>query len=238
MKTYQTIPIEECGEPLVAISDDHFAFTVPHPYAAFGAPYGSVSPWRLRAGALAALYEAQVMLSGMQPGWRLKLFDAYRPLSVQAFMVWREFGCQAKRHDMTLAGYDNPADLAARAPELYAALAPTVFEFWSMPSDDIATPPPHSTGAAIDLTLENAQGQEVDMGCPIDEISPRAYPNHFGNSARSRESDFHGRRQLLDAAMSAAGFSRHPNEWWHYSLGDQLWAWASGNNRARYGRVD
>ena len=238
MKTYQTIPIDECGESLVAIPVEHFVLTMPHPYTVFGAPYGAVSPWRLRAGVLLSLYAAQVRLNEIQSGWRLKLFDAYRPLSVQAFMVWREFGCQAKHRGLMLAGYDDPTDLAVRAPELYAALAPSVFEFWSMPSDDLTVPPPHSTGAAIDLTLQNAQGYEVDMGCPIDETSPRAYPNHYANSATPQERKYHSHRQLLFAAMSAAGFSRHPNEWWHFSLGDQLWAWACGHERARYGRVD
>ena len=238
MKTYQAIPIDECGEPLVTIPVERFAFTLPHPYTAFGAPYGAVSPWQLRAGVLAALDEAQARLNGMRPGWRLKLFDAYRPLSVQRFMVWREFGCQANHRNLTLTGYDNPSDLAARAPELYATLAPTVFEFWSMPSDDMSIPPPHSTGAAIDLTLEDAQGQEVNMGCPIDETSARAYPDHYARSVSPQERDYYAHRQLLHAAMSAAGFSRHPNEWWHFSLGDQLWAWACGKNRARYGRVE
>jgi D-alanyl-D-alanine dipeptidase len=44
--------------------------------------------------------------------------------------------------------------------------------------------------------------------------------------------------------MTAAGFRRHPQEWWHFSLGDQLWAWlidqetGEGAALAHYGRVD
>jgi D-alanyl-D-alanine dipeptidase len=37
--------------------------------------------------------------------------------------------------------------------------------------------------------------------------------------------------------MDAAGFSRHANEWWHFSLGDQMWAWARGKAEAIYGGV-
>ena len=36
--------------------------------------------------------------------------------------------------------------------------------------------------------------------------------------------------------METAGFAQHPNEWWHFSLGDQLWAWRTGGQTARYGR--
>lgn len=34
--------------------------------------------------------------------------------------------------------------------------------------------------------------------------------------------------------MGAAGFAQHPNEWWHYSFGDQLWAWRKGEAVAVY----
>jgi D-alanyl-D-alanine dipeptidase len=37
--------------------------------------------------------------------------------------------------------------------------------------------------------------------------------------------------------MTAAGFDRHGNEWWHFSLGDQMWAWARGEAEAIYGGV-
>ncbi|MFM7652374.1 MAG: D-alanyl-D-alanine dipeptidase, partial [Vulcanococcus sp.] len=33
-----------------------------------------------------------------------------------------------------------------------------------------------------------------------------------------------------------AGFEQHPNEWWHFSYGDQLWAWRAGQDVACYGR--
>jgi D-alanyl-D-alanine dipeptidase len=43
--------------------------------------------------------------------------------------------------------------------------------------------------------------------------------------------------------MNHAGFRRHPGEWWHFSLGDQMWAWLSTQENpdnpviARYGRI-
>lgn len=238
VKDYQSVPIVECGDPLVALPPQPFAFTTPQPYVALGAPYAGKSPWMLRGQVLAALQVAQKSLAAHQPGWRLKLFDAWRPVAVQAFMVWREFGLQAALTGRSLTAYRGSAELEAADPDLYATLARTVFMFWSMPSDDPLTPPPHSTGAALDLTLEDATGHEVDMGCPIDEMTERAYPDFFATATEPEMNACHESRRLLNQVMSAAGFSRHANEWWHFSLGDQMWARAHGATQAIYGRVE
>ena len=232
MRPWLAVPIVDCGEPLVAIPADAFAYTSPHPYLAVGAPYDDASPWMLRQGVLASLHEAQAALSARRPGWKLKLFDAYRPVAVQSFMVWQGFLAQAQRAGVSLAGIFDPKMLQTSQPELHDQLAATVYEFWALPSDNPATPPSHSTGAAIDLTLQDADGREIDMGCPIDETTPRAYPDHYAGSAQP----FHAHRLLLNEVMTAAGFCRHPNEWWHFSLGDQMWAWMNATT-ARYGRA-
>jgi len=237
MKAWQSIRIADCGDPLVAIPAAPFAFTTPHPYVALNAPYAGKSPWMLRRQVLDALLNAQDDLATRRPGWRLKLFDAWRPVAVQAFMVWREFGLQAAAAGRSLDGCRDPAQLQARDPGLYAMLAATVFMFWSLPSDDPLTPPPHSTGAALDLTLQDAAGREVDMGCPIDEMTDRAWPDHYADATEERLRMFHENRLLLNQVMGAAGFSRHANEWWHFSLGDQMWAWTRGEAEAIYGGV-
>ena len=236
MRPWLTVPIIDCGEPLVAIPLELFAFTAPHPYAAVGAPYGGASPWMLRQDVLAALTEAQATLAARRPGWRLKLFDAWRPVAVQSFMVWQEFLKQARLAGVSLEGCSNPQTLQARQPELHDRLAATVYEFWAQPSDDPATPPSHSTGAAIDLTLQDDAGREIDMGCPIDETTERAYPDHFAHATQPAQQTCHAHRVLLDDVMTASGFRQHPNEWWHFSLGDQMWAWMRGC-AARYGRI-
>lgn len=237
MPTYLSIPIDECHDPLVAIPREAFVFTEPHPYAVLGAPYGAATPWLLRRRVLDALHRAQAELAARRPGWRLKLFDAWRPLEVQAFMVWREFRLQAQRSGHDLAGLNAPHELQAQAPDVYDILAARVFEFWGIPSADPARPPPHSTGAAIDLTLVDASGFEAAMGSPIDETTERSYPHHYANAIDASEREFHANRELLNAAMAAAGFHRHVNEWWHFSLGDQMWARACGAAAAIYGRA-
>ncbi|MDV3350240.1 M15 family metallopeptidase [Leptothoe sp. LEGE 181152] len=214
-KPYQRIPIQECGESLVPIPLEQFAVVDPHPYAMLGAPYGERSPYYVREGVLRALVQAQVHLQQRYPGWRIQIFDAYRPIPVQQFMVNYTYEqllqvWQSKQ----LGGTDD-----APREELMAQ----VYQFWAAPSHDMATPPPHSTGAAIDITLVDAQRQVVDMGSDIDEISARSYPNYFADKLDGQT--FHHHRTVLAQAMQAAGFRQHPNEWWHFSLGDQLWAW-------------
>lgn len=237
MKNYQAISIEECSDPLVAIPSQPFSFTQPHPYVALEAPYGETSPWMLRQRVLDALLQAHDALDARRPGWRLKLFDAYRPVPVQAFMVWREFRRQADLVGRSLACYRDPGELQVHDPALYAVLATKVFEFWGVPSDDPRTPPPHCTGAAVDLTLQDASGGEIDMGGQIDETSERSYPDHYANAASPPIRDMHENRVLLNKVMVSAGFCRHGNEWWHFSLGDQMWAWAQGKSAAIYGRA-
>lgn len=236
--SYRSITIEECHDPLVEIPESCFAFTTPHAYVALDAPYDSVSPWMLRKSVLDALLIAQAELHQRKPGWRLKLFDAYRPIRVQAFMVWREFQLQAEQAGCSLAPFPDLDALKMGNPALYEQLASRVFEFWGIPSHDPRTPPPHATGAAIDLTLEDATRHTVDMGCPIDETSERAYPDHYAESTAPEFQTYHQNRSLLNQIMSSAGFARHSNEWWHFSIGDQMWAWLQHKPIAIYGAAD
>ena len=217
------------------IPDGLFVRFDPPPYVTFGAPYGDASPWMLRQGVLQALGRAQNRLQIVRAGWKIMLFDLYRPNSVQMFMVTREFRIKAQA-----AGYDPNALIQAQREEL----AEKVFRYWAMPSDDPATPPPHSTGAALDITLADEQGREVDMGSPIDEGAEPAAPDYFASATDSVGKNAHRNRCLLRDVMRAEGFHQHPHEWWHFSRGDQLWAWSerqrdpSAAPVAMYGRAD
>jgi D-alanyl-D-alanine dipeptidase len=174
------------------------------------------------------LERAQVLLGQRRPGWRLAIFDAWRPLAVQAFMVRRAF------EDACLERGLDPDGTGTA----HRALAAEVDRFWAPPSDDPATPPPHSTGAAVDLTLADGDGRPLAMGGAIDAIGPISEPDHYAGATQGSDAaGWHDRRVLLASVMTAAGFAQHPHEWWHFSHGDQLWAWRRGEGRARYGRV-
>ena len=233
MRPWSPIPIRDNGEPLEPLPA-WLQRIEPHPYRALGAPYGeSGCPFRLRAGLIERLGQASAALNASAPGWRLAIFDAWRPVSVQRFMV-----AHAIREECRVRGLDPAAggDAALRQVE------EAVGRFWAPPSDDPATPPPHSTGGAVDLTLADASGQLLAMGGEIDAIGPVSEPDHHAEQARidprGSIARWHHRRRLLRHVMQAAGFAQHPNEWWHFSHGDQLWAWRSGAELAVYGRCD
>lgn len=234
LRPWSHIPIADNGEPLLPLPAE-LQRLEPHPYVAVGAPYGEQgSPFRLRQGVIERLLSAQSHLQQRHPHWRLAVFDAWRPLEVQRFMVQHAIGSECGRLGL---------DPAQPSPQLDAVVA-EVGRFWAPPSPDPRTPPPHSTGAAVDLTVVTADGQPLPMGSEIDAIGDVSEPNHFLHRAAALPPGpeqgqcllWHGHRMALAEAMAQAGFARHPNEWWHFSHGDQLWAWLQERPLAVYGR--
>lgn len=231
-RPWHPIPIADCGEPLINLPPELLRL-MPHPYEALGAPYGDQqSPFVLRQGVVDRLLQAQGALQARRPGWRLAIFDGWRPVAVQQFMVTH-----------TIAQLCLQQGVDAHLPSAaLSRITAQVGRFWAPPSRDPATPPPHSTGGAVDLTLADAAGVTLPMGGAIDAIGPVSEPDHYAQRAAAEPdgeaAQWHQNRQLLAQAMGAAGFVRHPNEWWHFSIGDQLWAWITQVPSARYGRVD
>jgi len=233
-KPYRQVPIQDSGEPLVAIPLDIFPVMHPHPYKALGAPYGNKSPFFVRQAVCDRLITAQSYLHELHPGWKILIFDAYRPLAVQQFMVDHTFAQLVEQQGLTAASLTT---------EQQQKLYEQVYEFWALPDPNPACPPPHSTGGAVDVTLLDDQGEWIEMGGAIDEISPRSYPNYYADSQDATEQVFHSHREHLKQVMIQAGFRQHPNEWWHFCYGDQLWAWLGHQESrdcaaiARYGGV-
>lgn len=234
MRPYHQIPIVECGEPLVPIPLELFAVESPHPYEKLGAPYGETSPYYLRLSVVENLIRSQNDLQSLCPGWRIQVFDAYRPVAVQQFMVDYSFAQEIQHRGLTSAQL---------SPNQRQEIWEAVYQIWAVPSLDKTTPPPHSTGAAVDVTLVDDSGKIVDMGSPIDELSERSHPDYYAFNSHPEAQHYHAYRQLLRDVMLKAGFQRNPKEWWHFSYGDQMWAWVShqvqpaSNFVARYGRV-
>jgi zinc D-Ala-D-Ala dipeptidase len=74
---------------------------------------------------------------------------------------------------------------------------------------------PHSRGVAIDLTLIDAAGDELDMGTSFDAFTPLSYHGNLDVPVAAQRNRF-----LLLGLMSAAGWDFYANEWWHYQLFD------------------
>jgi D-alanyl-D-alanine dipeptidase len=117
-----------------------------------------------------------------QKGLKLRIWDAYRPFEVQAFMA-----------DKFPKHVENG--------------------YVSHPSEGVAT---HVRGIAIDLTLVDKNGKELDMGTGFDDMSEQS---HHGSKAVSEKNKIaEGNRKILAEIMEKSGFEIYENEWWHYNL--------------------
>ena len=127
-------------------------------------------------------------------GYRLKIFDAYRPASaVRHFVLWG-----IEDLDLRMKPYFYP----------------------DLPKQDlfdkgyIASRSSHSRGSTVDLTLLDMKtGKELDMGSPFDLFSEVSHPDYRGITDEQFEN-----RMLLQSAMIRGGFQPLDCEWWHFTL--------------------
>lgn len=130
-------------------------------------------------------------------GYRLKVFDAYRPVcAVKQFVIWGledtdirmkpYFYPELEKQDLFIKGY-------------------------------IAGKSSHSRGSAVDVTLFDMKtGKEVDMGSPFDLFSKVSHPD-----CRDITDEQYENRMTLQKAMIRGGFEPIDCEWWHFKLKDE-----------------
>ncbi|MFN0216424.1 MAG: D-alanyl-D-alanine dipeptidase [Saprospiraceae bacterium] len=91
-----------------------------------------------------------------------------------------------------------------------------------VPNPDYVTPPSkgsmHSRGAAVDLTIVDEKGNELDMGTPYDFFGPEAHTDNF-----SLPKNVLTNRKILRDIMESAGFKGIRTEWWHFSYQGKKW---------------
>ena len=130
-------------------------------------------------------------------GYRLKIFDAYRPAcAVKHFVLWG-----IEDQDIRMKPYFYP-DLQKQE----------LFE-----QGYIAKKSSHSRGSTVDLTLlDMSTGKELDMGSPFDLFSVVSHPDYKGITEQQYEN-----RMMLQRAMVRNGFEPIDCEWWHFTLKDE-----------------
>lgn len=92
--------------------------------------------------------------------------------------------------------------------------------FWKLVPDERYVADPrkgsrHNRGAAVDVTLVDAAGHELDLGTAFDDFSPRAHRDTRAIAEAARAN-----RAILDGAMLHAGFLPFASEWWHFDAPD------------------
>jgi len=149
--------------------------------------------------------------SQLPKGYKLKIFDAWRPAQVQmALYIYYRAQVAAKN----VLALPEEIDRKTRL-------------FVSYPSKDPLCPAPHSTGGAIDLTILDENAQEINMGTAFDDFSDAAHTAHYEFKTDCSHEDMCARdnRRFLYHIMTDAGFSNLPSEWWHYDYGNQFWGY-------------
>jgi len=121
-------------------------------------------------------------------------------------------------------------EMQEKHPEWSNATMSRMLNRMVAPPDDIS-PPPHTTGGALDVGICGADRQALDFHSPTEhwQGAPTFY-HKLSDTARSN-------RLLLIEAMEGAGLTNYLGEWWHWSYGDQGWALRVGNPVAYYGAV-
>ncbi len=142
-------------------------------------------------------------------GYRLKIYDAYRPqMAVDHFVRWA-----ADVQDTRMKKY------------FYPNLDKSVlFE-----QDYIAEKSGHTRGSTVDLTLFDMNTEkELDMGGTFDWFGPESHPDFGGDPVKMKYSgngnitaEQFRNRMILRAAMLRHGFKPLDSEWWHFTLKDE-----------------
>jgi D-alanyl-D-alanine dipeptidase len=153
--------------------------------------------------------------AALPAGIRLRVVEGHRPLGRQRAII---------------ASY--AAEIRARRPGLDPEELERLTSRFVAPVD-VA---PHVAGAAVDLTLVDATGEELDLGTPID-ATPEQSDGRCYSAAAGIGADAHAHRDLLQRVLRGEGLVNYPTEWWHWSLGDRYWALATGAPHATYGPV-
>ena len=138
-----------------------------------------------------------VAIEMMVQGYRLKVFDAYRPArAVRYFVLWG-----IEDQDIRMKPYFYP-DLEKQ--ELFS-------------KGYIASQSSHSRGSTVDLTLLDMRtGKELDMGSPFDFFGEISHPDYRGITEEQ-----YNNRMILQHAMVRSGFVPIDCEWWHFTLEDE-----------------
>lgn len=138
-----------------------------------------------------------VSAEALKKGFRLKIFDAYRPqMAVDHFLRWA-----LDPEEISIKRYFYPdIDKSALVPGGY-----------------IAGRSGHTRGSTVDLTLfDMALGTDADMGSPFDLFSEKSHSDYTGITEKQYAS-----RMLLRDAMLSHGFRPLKEEWWHFTLDDE-----------------
>lgn len=201
------VPIRECGEEMVDFLDLCPALRLDRPRFTY------------RRETLARRRVAEMLCAAQQnlpDGYHLAVVEGWRAPHIQKRMylgVWRR--AQTMHPDWSevkLRRYVNR---------------------YTAPYDAKNVPPPHSTGGAVDVILVRADGSPYDHTTPFKRLDDKC----FAFDAPGLSEEARTTRRILAEALLPTGLTNYPSEYWHWSFGDQGWAYRGGHEAAVYGPI-
>src|SRR5690606_29490915 len=201
------IPIEDNGEPLV----DIFKVCPQLKWAPQSPRFNFPRTGLARESVAFMLKRAQ---ESMPRGWHLQIVGAFRSFEVQRLMYERAKG-----------------ELRAKHPEWSEELLTDYINVFSAPPVH-ETPPPHTTGGAVDLCVVDENGERLDMISPY-EMGWDSAPTYIeGLNPEARKN-----RDFMIKVLLDAGLTNFLGEWWHWSYGEPGWSLRVNHPVALYGAV-
>ena len=145
-------------------------------------------------------------------GYKFRIWDA-----------WRPFALQKELYEVYSEDLIKIFSLDRLSPKERNAV---IRKYVSDPVRDIYIPPVHTTGGAVDLTVTDENGTELDMGTGFDSFAPKTHTDFYEDKGLQADgSAIRDNRRLLYNIMTEAGFTNLPSEWWHFDYGDRFWAY-------------
>lgn len=165
----------------------------------------SINDCLVRKEVLDKLIEAK---SKLPNGYTFKIWDAYRPLSLQNELYLFYKDKIIKEFNLENLSKEEQDDV--------------IKNYVSLPNNDIELPPLHSTGGSIDLTIFDLNNnKDLDLGVKFDEFTNLTNSDSFEEDGMDEV--IRDNRRLLYTVMTSVGFTNLPSEIWHYDYGNRAW---------------
>lgn len=211
-----TPQILEVQEPLIKVQQVPNRLYIRPIYYELNIP-SSIQSIYLRKGVYLRIKKALEILPRQ---YSFILFDGFRPFQVQQSL----FNLFLEKTKM-------------QHPELTEEeIFQITLKYVAYPSIEPTRTSPHITGGAIDLTLGDANGNELDLGTKFDEMNEKSATRYFEDHPEENVTALQNRRILYNSLIHV-GFTNYADEWWHYDFGNISWARRVNEQVVPYGPV-
>ena len=202
------VPISENGEPLVNFLDACPLLLLDQPRFRYRRELF------LRASVARMLCEASESVAKL--GYRFAILEGWRPPFIQRRMY-------AAVEERWRTDHPDWSETKIRR----------ITNQFTAPMNS-RVPPPHPTGGAVDLHLARPDGRLLDHIRPYEVGDRRSF---FTLTAGLGEKAMKT-REIMAEALLPTGLTNYPSEYWHWSYGDQGWAYRGGHPAAIYGPIE